>query len=42
MKGGEVHDPSALFESVRGRLGPAAASNDDHWKGNIRYFEGGS
>lgn len=36
VKAGEVYDPDALLESVRGRLGPAAAAEDDWWKGSVR------
>lgn len=37
VKAGEAYDPQALFESVRGRLGPAGAAEADRWKGNVRY-----
>jgi imidazolonepropionase-like amidohydrolase len=37
LKAGEVFDPKALLESVRGSLGPASAVAEDRWKGNLRY-----
>lgn len=36
IKAGGVHDPAALFESVRGRLGPADEGEADWWKGDLR------
>jgi imidazolonepropionase-like amidohydrolase len=36
IKAGEVYDPAALFESVRGRMGPKDASEADWWKGEVR------
>lgn len=36
VRSGRVYDPRRLFESVRGRMGPASASEADWWKGNLR------
>jgi len=36
IKAGRVYDPDALFESVRGRLGPQGPADSDWWKGNVR------
>ncbi len=36
IKAGEVYDPEALFQSVRGRLGPAGEADANWWKGNVR------
>lgn len=36
IKGGEAFDPEALFESVRGRMGPESAEQADWWKGRSR------
>jgi hypothetical protein len=30
------------MESVKGRMGPASAADDDWWKGNKRFASGGS
>ena len=34
--GGQVHDAQALLNSVKGKMGPATAADDDWWKGNVR------
>ena len=36
VRAGRVFDPAALFESVRGRMGPVSAAEADWWKGNLR------
>ena len=36
MVRGALHDPQALLESARGRLGPATTADDDWWKGDLR------
>lgn len=36
IRSGHVYDPAALLASVRGRMGPAGASDADWWKGNTR------
>lgn len=36
MVRGQLHDATALFESARGRMGPASEADDDWWKGNLR------
>ena len=36
IKAGTVYDPAALFESVRGKMGPKGAADADWWKGNLR------
>jgi imidazolonepropionase-like amidohydrolase len=36
VKAGELYDPEALLESVRGRLGPVSAEEAEWWKGSIR------
>jgi imidazolonepropionase-like amidohydrolase/photosystem II stability/assembly factor-like uncharacterized protein len=36
VKGGEVHDPTALLDSVRGTMGPASEADADWWRGNVR------
>ena len=36
VKGGRVYDPSELFDSVRGALGPRSATEAAWWKGNLR------
>jgi imidazolonepropionase-like amidohydrolase len=36
IKAGRVYDPRALFESVRGEMGPDGAHDLDWWKGNLR------
>jgi hypothetical protein len=33
---GSLFEPAALFASVRDRLGPLTAADDDWWKGNVR------
>ncbi len=37
MKGGVVYDSKTLFDSVKGKMGPATAADDDWWKGNVRF-----
>lgn len=37
VKAGVPYDPDRLLDSVRGRMGPASAVEDAHWKGNVRY-----
>ena len=34
---GELHEAQKLLESAKGRLGPAAAADDDWWKGDVRF-----
>ena len=41
MKGGVVYDSKVLFDSVKGKMGPATAADDDWWKGSIRFKPGG-
>ncbi len=36
VKAGRAYDPVALFESVRGKMGPASVAEADWWKGNTR------
>ena len=36
VRSGRVYDPAALFDSVRGEMGPKNASEADWWKGNLR------
>ncbi len=36
IKAGKVYDPEALFDSVRGALGPEGDADADWWKGNLR------
>ncbi len=36
IKAGRVYRPEVLFESVRGKMGPASAAEADWWKGNLR------
>jgi imidazolonepropionase-like amidohydrolase len=36
VKGGEVYDPAALLDSVRGTMGPTSESDADWWRGNVR------
>ena len=36
VKGGVVHDPAALLDSVRGTMGPASEAEADWWRGNVR------
>ncbi len=36
VRAGRVHDPAALLESVRGRMGPASEAEADWWKGDLR------
>ena len=42
MVRGQIHDARTLMESVKGRMGPASAADDDWWKGNKRFASGGS
>jgi imidazolonepropionase-like amidohydrolase len=39
VKAGVHYDPAQLLASVKGRLGPLTAQDDDAWKGNLRYAE---
>ena len=41
VKAGVHYDPARLLASVKGRLGPRTALDDDAWKGNVRYADGG-
>ncbi len=36
MVRGQLYDARELLESVKGRMGPATAADDDWWKGNVR------
>jgi imidazolonepropionase-like amidohydrolase len=36
IRSGKVYDPVALFDSVRGELGPKDEAEADWWKGNLR------
>jgi len=36
IRGGVVHDPQALLDSIWGTLGPASEAEADWWKGNVR------
>ena len=36
VKAGRVYDPGALFDSVRGRMGPTGEDEAEWWKGNLR------
>jgi imidazolonepropionase-like amidohydrolase len=36
IRSGRVYDPAALFDSVRGEMGPKSAAEADWWKGNLR------
>ena len=36
VRSGRVYDPAALFDSVRGKMGPKNASEADWWKGDVR------
>jgi len=40
VKAGVAWDPERLLDSVRGRLGPLSSSDDDEWKGRVRYAVG--
>lgn len=37
VKAGVPYDPARLLDSVRGRMGPASADEEAHWKGSVRY-----
>jgi imidazolonepropionase-like amidohydrolase len=37
MVRGQLYDAKALLESVKGKMGPAAATDDDWWQGNKRF-----
>jgi imidazolonepropionase-like amidohydrolase len=37
MKAGVTHDPAALLQQAKGKLGPASAEDAAWWKGNIRF-----
>ncbi len=36
VRGGELYDPAALLDSVRGTMGPASEAEADWWRGNVR------
>ncbi len=36
VRAGTVHEPAALMDSVRGRMGPASEAEADWWKGDVR------
>ncbi len=36
IRAGRVYDPAALFDSVRGKLGPRGDADAGWWKGNLR------
>jgi cytosine/adenosine deaminase-related metal-dependent hydrolase len=36
MVAGVLRDAKALLESVKGKMAPATAADDDWWKGNVR------
>lgn len=36
IRAGHVYDPAALFDSVRGKLGPQGDADAGWWKGNLR------
>lgn len=36
MVAGVLHDARALLSSVKGKMGPATAADDEWWKGNVR------
>lgn len=36
IKGGEVYDPTALLDTVRGTMGPSVEAEADWWRGNVR------
>jgi len=36
IRSGKVYDPGALFDSVRGEMGPKNEAEADWWKGNLR------
>ena len=36
IRSGRVYDPTALFDSVRGEMGPKNEAEADWWKGNLR------
>jgi len=36
VKGGEVYDPAALLDTVRGTMGPSVEAEADWWRGNVR------
>lgn len=36
IRAGRVYDPAALFDSVRGKLGPQGDADAAWWKGNLR------
>jgi len=40
MVRGQIYDAPKLIESVKGRMGPASAADDDWWKGNKRFPSG--
>jgi len=37
MVRGQLYDARQLFESAKGRLGPATPADDDWWKGDVRF-----
>lgn len=40
MVRGQIYDARALLESVKGRMGPAGAADDEWWQGNKRFASG--
>lgn len=36
IKAGRIYDPAALFDSVRGKMGPSDEADADWWKGKLR------
>jgi imidazolonepropionase-like amidohydrolase len=36
MTSGRLYDTKTLFDSAKGKLGPATTADDDWWKGNVR------
>ena len=37
MSRGVLHDAAELIASVKGKMGPASAADDDWWKGRLRF-----
>jgi hypothetical protein len=37
---GQISDATKLLESVKGKMGPATAADDDWWQGNNRFSSG--
>lgn len=36
VKGGDVYDPAALLDTVRGTMGPSGEADADWWRGSVR------